>query len=124
MEESAPLPVVMSPEQVQQGTRAMARPHLHPLQPRALDDIDLGWSSGFTDSVFDADDADDKADMQSEADMGDFDHSMDDGDRESEAQEQDHDGHDHDHEQDHAASEIISVSALMWLFVPPVRVAR
>ncbi|KAJ1522066.1 hypothetical protein ONE63_002381 [Megalurothrips usitatus] len=108
VEESAlaPVRVAVSPE---------ARPALHPSQPRALDDMDLGWSSGFTDSVFDSDEPEEKQDMVDDANMGDFEHSMDDagdaGDDHQEAAAQRADDGDFDgDEQDHAASEITNAS--------------
>ncbi|KAK3911709.1 MAPK kinase substrate protein [Frankliniella fusca] len=106
VEESAPVQVAMSPE-----LATSVRGPLHPAQPRAVDDMDIGWSSGFSDNVFDSGDADDKADMESEVEAADFDHNMDDGGGDDEGHAEQRDDGDDDAEQDHAASEVNGAGA-------------
>lgn len=116
-EESAPAQVVTSPEQAMARALPQPRGAESAAHPRALDDMDLSWGTGFSEDIFNEGEPAESENMEAEVDAADFDHSMDGDDKES---DDDDDGHD---EQDHSATELVNVSKLRdkwrdWMSLP------
>lgn len=98
IEESAPVPFEVPPEFAMSPRVSADKPG----HPKALDDMDIGWSSGFNEQLFNDDEPEEKGEQTDDDDMPHFEVVPDDDKEE----QREGDDDDHGSEQDHAASEI------------------